>query len=607
MRTLRVRFAVMLVMAAVVPLLTYGAVSLYSLSTGTRRTVEAGNLNVARQVAEQVRRYISTNLQILQALSADLENTNLTPEQTDRILKNYVLRFPEFRELTVVDGSGSATATSRLGPPDVVKAPGFRDLTSAGTRQAAGIAGRIMEGVRMSPVFVDGDMLPTTLVAAPLGRGRQQAGWLVGEFSIEELWRMVGRIRIGMRGYALVVGPGGELLAHGDPEQRSRVATDAFARTQGGATRGSDSSTNAIVDALRTAGPDQSVVQEEERQSGGRVLAVGVSIRDLGWTVVVSQPTSEAYQVAARLQNELVAAISLALLIMILLGSAWGRSLITPITALIKGTQAIAEGRLDERVAIESKSELGRLGAAFNGMADRLVELQDNVRKQERHAMFGRVAAGLVHDLSHPFKNVQNNCRLMLKMHEDPEYRELFRRTVDREFGTIKRVFEDLRNIARPMPLEHFPLDISTLVADIGESMRANAEAAGVALSVELDGARLFILGDMFALGRVCRNLILNAIEATPPHGRIVVTTAARDEKVEIRVSDTGCGIPPERIVTMFEDFATTKRQGLGLGLAIVKKIVEQLGGTVGASSEVGRGTTFVLEFGRISPPEAAE
>ncbi|MCX6538173.1 MAG: sensor histidine kinase [Acidobacteria bacterium] len=606
MRTLRVRFAVMLATAAVVPLLTYGAVSLYSLSKGTRLTVEAGNLNVARQVAEQVRRYISTNLQILQALAADLENTNLTPEQTDRILKNYVLRFPEFRELTVVDGSGSAMATSRLGPPDVLKAPEFKELTSVRSRLGAAAGGTIVDGVRMSPVFVDGDMLPTTLVAAPLGRGQQQAGWLVGEFSIEELWRMVGRIRIGTWGYALVLGPGGELLAHGNPEERSRVATDALARTQGGGPRGSDPTTNAIVDQLRTAGRDQAVVREDERPTGGRLLAVGVGIPDLGWTVVVSQPTREANAVAERYRDTLVAAISLALVIMILVGSVWGRSLITPITALIKGTQAIAEGRLDERVAIESKSELGSLGAAFNGMADRLVELQDNVRKQERHAMFGRVAAGLVHDLSHPFKNVQNNCRLMLKMHDDPEYREMFRRTVDREFGTIKRVFEDLRNIARPMPLEHFPLDVNTLVADIGESMRANADTAGVALSVELGSTRLYILGDMFALGRVCRNLVLNAIEATPPQGSIVMTTAALDGKVQIRVADTGCGIPPERIVTMFEDFATTKRQGLGLGLAIVKKIVEQLGGTVSASSEVGRGTTFVLEFGRISPPEAA-
>jgi len=606
MRTLRVQFAVMLATAAVVPLLTFGAVSLWSLSVGTRETVVEGNLNVARQVAEQVRRYISTDFQILKALAADLENTDLTPAQTDRILKNYVLDFPEFLELTIVNGIGSAVATSRLGQATVVNAPGFKALTSPTVTAPAGAGAKRDDGIRMSPVVIDGDMLPTMLVAAPVLRGREQTGWLVGEFRLEELWTMVGRIRIRTQGYALVLGPGGELLAHGNPDERSRVATDAFARLQGGGTRGSDAITNAIVETLRTAGFGQPVDREDDRPAGGRLLSVGVGIPELGWIIVVSQPTREAYAVAERLRNELVAAISLALLIMILVGSVWGRSLITPITALIKGTQAIAEGRLDERVAIQSRSELGRLGAAFNGMADRLVTLQEDVRKQERHAMFGRVAAGLVHDLSHPFKNVQNNCRLMLRMHDDPEYRAMFQRTVDREFGTIRRVFEDLRNIARPMPLERFPLDLNTLVADIGESMRANADTAGVALSVDVAGDRLFIMGDMFALGRVCRNLLLNAIEATPPQGRIEVTTAEVDGRAQVRVADTGCGIPPERIATMFEDFATTKRQGLGLGLAIVKKIVEQLGGTVSASSQVGQGTTFVLDFERISPPEAA-
>ena len=98
MSTLRVRFATMLATAAVVPLLTYGVVSVYSLREGTRRTVTDGNLNVARQVGEQIRRYISTNLQILHALAADLDNTGLTADQQDRIFKNYVLRFPEFRD-----------------------------------------------------------------------------------------------------------------------------------------------------------------------------------------------------------------------------------------------------------------------------------------------------------------------------------------------------------------------------------------------------------------------------------------------------------------------------------------------------------------------------
>jgi len=118
-------------------------------------------------------------------------------------------------------------------------------------------------------------------------------------------------------------------------------------------------------------------------------------------------------------------------------------------------------------------------------------------------------------------------------------------------------------------------------------------------LQTELTAEPAFIDGDVFALGRVYRNLILNAIQATAPGGLIVAATEVHDERVQIRIYDTGCGIPPERLGAIFEDFVTTKRRGLGLGLAISKKIVEQLGGQISVASEVGRGTTFVLEFPR--------
>ena len=287
---------------------------------------------------------------------------------------------------------------------------------------------------------------------------------------------------------------------------------------------------------------------------------------------------------------------ALALLATITIGYYWGRSFIRPIFALMSGTQAIAEGRLEERVDIPGSDEFHELGQAFNGMADRLVELQDDVRKQERQAMFGRIAAGLVHDLSHPIQNIGNSCKLIQKLYEDLDYRETFQKTVDREFATIKRVLEDLRNLARPIPLEHFPVDVNRSVNDAIESMAPLAVTAGLTLSSDLAATNPFVEGDTFALGRVYRNLILNAIEATSPGGEITVTTEERGETALIRVTDTGFGIPPDRI---FEDFKTTKRRGLGLGLAISRKIVEQLKGSITVESRVGEGTTFTLSLPR--------
>ena len=196
-------------------------------------------------------------------------------------------------------------------------------------------------------------------------------------------------------------------------------------------------------------------------------------------------------------------------------GYFWGRTFIQRIFALTRVTRSIAEGKWETRVQITGQDEIRELGDAFNSMADRLVELQEDVRKQERQAMFGRIAAGLVHDLSHPIQNIGNSCKLILKMSDDQEYRETFRRTVEREMVIVKRVLDDLRNIARPIPLERFPVDLNKSVADSIEAMLPHAETAGLTLKAELATEPLYIEGDVFALGRVYRNLILNAIQAT--------------------------------------------------------------------------------------------
>jgi len=213
--------------------------------------------------------------------------------------------------------------------------------------------------------------------------------------------------------------------------------------------------------------------------------------------------------------------------------------------------------------------------------------------------MFGRIAAGLVHDLSHPIQNIGNNCRLILKMHDDADYRETFRRTVERELQIIKRLFEDLRNLARPIPLERFPVDLGRTVGEAVESMRSLADHAGLALHCDVPAELVTIEGDVFALGRVNRNLILNAIQATAPGGTVHVSVEADNGLARVRIRDTGCGIPSDRLDAIFEDFATTKRRGLGLGLPISKKIVEQLGGAISVTSSVGLGTTVLLEFPR--------
>jgi signal transduction histidine kinase len=569
MRGITARFVMLIATAAIGPLVTYGAVSMVQLYFGTTASVSEGNRRVAKQAAEQIRAYIENNERVLRSISLEVGTTGLATWQKSRMLKDAVLDFPEFREISLFDSAGRPVATSRFNAPTVA-------VPKAGTTNR--------RGVYVAPLREDNDALPTTTIAVRLGPSAA-GGWVVGEIALEELWRMVDSIRIARRGYAALIADNGRLVAVGNPDKKRLIASAS-----------GHSQLEQAALTLRAA-PDQPHRYPDESQE--ELLAVAATIPDLNWMVIVEQPTAEAFAVASRLLLQLGLVIAAALLGTIIVGSLWSRSFITRIFALTRATQAIAEGRLEERVSLGGRDEIRQLGDAFNSMADRLVQLQEDVRKQERQAMFGRIAAGLVHDLSHPIQNIGNSCKLIQKMFDDLEYRETFKRTVEREMIVIKRVLDDLRNIARPIPLERFPIEVDRSLAEVIDSMQQHAETAGLTLRAELGAAGVYIEGDLFALGRVYRNLIINAIQATAPGGLVAVATETVGERVQVKIYDTGCGIPPDRLGAVFEDFVTTKRRGLGLGLAISKKIVEQLGGTISVASEVGKGTTFVLEFPR--------
>jgi signal transduction histidine kinase len=574
MRRITSRFVMLIATAAVLPLIVYGAVSISRLRGATQESVDQGNLRLADQVATRVKLYIDNNARILRSVGEELGQTELAPWQQSRILKNHVLEFPEFREISLFDSGGRVIATSRVGAPET---------------KIANVSKEMIQGVEVAPIFYDDDGLPTTDLSLRTVLGPGATGWVLARISLEELWRFVDRVRVGDEGYALLVSADQRIVAHGNPAERHLVAL----------ANNPDVRPQELEMLARHPAGERQFSDRYDDLNGRERLAAVARVPELNWTVIVEQPTDEAYGITRDFQQQLIAASAVALLVTVVVGWIWARTFITRIFALTEATRAIAEGRMNERVAIGGRDEIHQLGDAFNSMADRLVELQEDVRKQERQAMFGRIAAGLVHDLSHPIQNIGNSCKLIVKMFEDLEYRETFKRTVDREMVIIKRVLDDLRNIARPIPLERFPVEINRSVGEAVESMQAHAETAGVTLQSALSPEAAFIEGDVFALGRVYRNLILNAIQATAPGGLIVVQSEARPDRVLIRVQDTGCGIPADRLSAVFEDFVTTKRRGLGLGLAISRKIVEQLGGQISVTSEVGKGTTFVLDFPR--------
>ena len=162
------------------------------------------------------------------------------------------------------------------------------------------------------------------------------------------------------------------------------------------------------------------------------------------------------------------------------------------------------------------------------------------------------------------------------------------------ESDRLNRVVEDFLTMARPEPSAQHPCDLNEELRNMITLLAAQARQSRITLELNPSTLPPFS-GDGAKLRQAFMNIILNAIQASPPGGVVAVSTAADREngRIEIRFSDHGPGIPAEAAGKIFEPFFTTKGAGTGLGLPITKKIIEGHGGTIALESEPGHGATF--------------
>jgi signal transduction histidine kinase len=270
----------------------------------------------------------------------------------------------------------------------------------------------------------------------------------------------------------------------------------------------------------------------------------------------------------------------------------------------------MANGETGVRVEVGTADEVGALGAAFNSMAAR-VEAADRQRRETDEARRALLAA-VSHDLRTPLAAI----RVMLEAIEDGVVEDL--QTVERyhhamqaEVSRLSTLIDDLFELTRieagALRLTMERMDISDLFAETMEAMRAEADRAGVAFSVELAPDLRPLTADTQLVYRVLRNLITNALRHTPPDGSVTLRADEMGEAVAITVADTGEGIAAEDLPHVFERFYRGDKSrsraggGAGLGLAIARGIVEAHGGSIRVESAPERGTAFTFTLPRTA------
>jgi signal transduction histidine kinase len=227
------------------------------------------------------------------------------------------------------------------------------------------------------------------------------------------------------------------------------------------------------------------------------------------------------------------------------------------------------------------------LAAAIRSANQSLLAAEAAVRRSERLAALGQLSAGLAHELRNPLGSIKGSADLLARSasHNDPmakELAEIISVEVDRTNSLVTRFLD----FARPLEPRREPTDVTTVID------RAVARSR-VAVVRDYDTSLPRLAIDPELMEQVFLNLVTNASQASAPDAPITIRTREVEEQAEVSVTDHGCGIPADKIETIFNPFVTTKQNGVGLGLAIVAKIVDGHGGKMAVESEPGKGSTF--------------
>lgn len=358
----------------------------------------------------------------------------------------------------------------------------------------------------------------------------------------------------------------------------------------------------AAADSIRTYEVDSLVTRTETA-----IAAIAHQIDMVG-----QEQVRLAEGVAQQAARFTLVALVVALAAALFLGGWLTRSLIVPIQRLRRGMAVVAAGDFAPQLEQipERPDELGDLAHSFHRMTEQLAEL-DRLK-----AEFVSVAS---HELKTPLSVIKGYLSLLLdgiygELNE--EQRKTLASTGD-QTDRLARLIQQLLDVSRFEAgggrLEIHPVELRLLLEELATSFEALAVQNEITFEVYVDeDLPESIEGDADRLNEVAGNLLSNAFKFTPRQGKIRLAALAAEGGISLEVSDTGVGIPLDKLPRIFEKFyqvdneAQPRSVGSGLGLAISREIVEAHGGTISAESVVGKGTTIRVFLPMQPPVEAA-
>ncbi|HFC12217.1 MAG TPA: HAMP domain-containing protein [Anaerolineae bacterium] len=315
------------------------------------------------------------------------------------------------------------------------------------------------------------------------------------------------------------------------------------------------------------------------------------------------QPMSGMDEMIVDLENQFIRAVNeillfatgIALVASVLVSSFVTRRIVAPIQQMRGASRRIASGHYDERVQVLSADELGDLGQSFNQMAETLEQTEARRRQ-------------LIGDVAHELRTPLTSIRSVMEGLVDgvlPNRPDTFM-GVQREVRRLQRLVHDLEELSKAeagqLPMEYAPVEPTMFIQSAVERLEWQFEDKKISLTVDLPDNLPNVRVDAERMTQVILNLLGNALQYTPSGGQVRVSAEVTPTALQIHINDTGLGLSPEQLASIFERFYRVDKSrsraggGSGIGLTISKHIVAAHGGTLTAQSAgLGQGSTFTV------------
>lgn len=290
----------------------------------------------------------------------------------------------------------------------------------------------------------------------------------------------------------------------------------------------------------------------------------------------------------AELRQALIGSGAVLTAVVLLISAVMAARITRPVRRLAAAAERIGKGALDAPVERGGRDELGLL-------ADTMDEMRRELKARDERMQM--MLAGIAHEVRNPLGGIELFTGILREELAPDDERRGHVERISRELSYLEAVVREFLDYARRPEPELAEVALEQLLDELGELLRGEAEAAGVALSIELAAVRC--LADAGQLRRAVLNLLQNAVEAAAGAAapRVWLTLRAVAGEARIAVGNSGPVIPEEVRVRMFEPFFTTREKGTGLGLAFTREIVSDHGGFIEVTSDAEQGTEFVIHL----------